>query len=339
MRTALCAPDDIPSLAFGPWLATSWALGLAVALLLRLAPASRRRPGATWRALGIGLLTVPMWQAVLSALPDMVRTVCTNGNVQAILPGPPQAAYSPTFLSAWFADDLLRNVGTPLVGALLLAQGADPTFWRRPTLRGIGRGLAGLAPMGPQGDGIALRRGAALFPLLALANVALLALAGAPFRSQGGVSVYANATAYHAALLALAAGVGEEVVFRGVLQQGLKRLLARAGLPGMGATVAALWVQAVPFAYLHAYYGDLSALGLALGFGLVAGAATELWGLGAAMALHALVDFAAFALAMPSWGPGMLAAIALASLAVAACVALELRAAIARAKDAPPDGL
>src|SRR5205085_10235048 len=92
----------------------------------------------------------------------------------------------------------------------------------------------------------------------------------AALRPSGETSQFANLTPYHAIVITVAAGFGEELACRGLLMTALSRRL-----PMWGAVIA----QAVFFGFAHSEYGTwIHVLEPAL-FGLVAGLAVWRFGL------------------------------------------------------------
>lgn len=303
---ALCEVGQVPSATFAGVRLGSWALGFAAALLVAAFQARRGRV-SLWTAAGVGLVSVPAWTALLATLPDMVRTFCAEGNLNlVIVPGqvlPPESRYD---LSGQYIGSILGQLGYVGAGALLLWRGRDPAGWRNPTIARIAASLRGLLPMG-RGETLSLLLGVALFPVLAAANLLLAWLtAGSGVRTGDDSRVFENITALQIVLLALAAGVGEELVYRGVMQQGLKRLLPRSRWGGLAL---GLGVQAVVFAYAHAGYQNLEHLLFAFLFALLAGVVAETLGLWTAIALHVLVDLYAFGLAAAESAPWMVSAL------------------------------
>jgi membrane protease YdiL (CAAX protease family) len=290
---SLCAVSQVPDATFVSVRVGSWMLALAVGLLVQVVLVRRGRRNG-WVAVGIALLSVPAWTAILATLPDIVRTFCAQGDLnQVIVPGqvaPPTSRYD---LSGQYVASLLSNLGYLGAGAILLWRGKDPGGWRHPTTQRFASSLRGLLPMG-MGEARSFVLGAALFPLLALANVALgLLTSGSSVRTGDDSHVFDNITALQVVLLALAAGVGEELVYRGVLQQGTKRLVPGPRWLGLAIGVA---VQAVVFAYAHVGYQNLQHLLFAFLFGLLMGLVVEALGIWTTIVLHVLIDFYAFVL-------------------------------------------
>ena len=300
--TAWCELDRVRDLPFSYWLLASWGLGLAVALLLY---ATRHRSGRNgWVAAGFGIMSVPAWIVVLGVSGDWIRVVCEELNVGIIVSGPPPAPPAALQFFHQAVHMILQDVGYVLLGALVVVHGTDPTLWRAPTVPRIAGALRGLLPMG-RGEMASLRWGIAVFPLLALVNLGLIWLTQAlknpelAAATPAPTSHYLNMTGPVALLLALAAGVGEELVYRGVMQQGILRLLwHRIGY--LGAAAAAIALQSIPFAFAHANYKDPQLLLFAFLFALLAGVVAQVWGIWAAIALHTLIDFYAFYVAVPA---------------------------------------
>ncbi|MES2154756.1 MAG: CPBP family intramembrane glutamic endopeptidase [bacterium] len=296
--------------------AASWVLSATIAVALWSSSRFLGRRGNGWTAVGIAIMWIPAWQVILQVLPDMVKTWCVAGDVGSILPGAPGPAATVT-LSRQFIGHLMW-LGTIAVGALVWLQGAKPGWWRRPTTRGMANGMSGFLPMG-RGELASMRLGVAAFPLLAGVNIMLDAVTGRH------TSFFTQITAYHAVLLAVAAGFMEELLYRGVVQQSLKHLVA-----GTSRTTTRWWmsagtaiaVQSVVFAYAHAGYGDTRTMLYAILFALTAGVVVELWGIWTAIALHVLIDFYGFAAGAP-FEPVLFGIATAGGIAIAVVVAIE----------------
>jgi membrane protease YdiL (CAAX protease family) len=288
-------------------------IALAVALALLWWPG---RPRAGWtEAVGAALVAYPVARALVGAAAVSDRLT----RYTVLLP-----ASAPDFERAILRDSALGFL-LPLAGALLLWRkraGGAPVRSARDALAGVARALE------PAGLGGAPRR--TLLDALAVLGVALLLLGASlagqayavPFLVTGDESAYwQNLTPALLVGLSVAAGVSEELVWRGLL---LRALLSR--IPFWPA----LLLQAGLFGFIHAGYGNWAhVLGPAL-FGLLMGVVALRVSLLAAMAVHAGVDIAYLALAAPQLQPGILA-LPLA-LAIAGLVALAAtRFAVVRA--------
>ena len=313
---AWCNTQDVPGLHYETWILGSWLLALLLGATLVLL--GRRHGRSPWIAVGVAVMSIPAWMALLPVLPDMVKTFCEQGNVGLVVEqhGTPSAPSAAQFLSS-AVDALERNVGYIAVGALLFLHGRQG---EGSTATSLSEKLAQLAPMG-RSTAASITTGAALFPFLALLNIVLVAAIHLALRATGANSYFANMTATSAFALALAAGLGEELVYRGVMQQGLKRALASFVPNRFVAAGLAIVLQSIPFAYAHAGYGEPKLLLFNAGFALLAGVAVECLGMGAAIVLHFLIDFFAFFLQNPAPDSVFWAvALAMAAAVVAASV-------------------
>lgn len=251
----------------------SWACATFLALLLRAR-------GSAWhRAAGVALMTVPLWLTAWNFL----NSFQVLADPDSRLP-----TYSRATLSAIWSRSVLVDVGYVLAGLLLWSSGGR---WREVWTSGPRRLAAGVRdaglPMG-RGEGRSVLAGLVVFPVfLAFTFVANDLIYGQSALVNGDESsVWAAMTPYHALLLSLAAGFGEEILYRGLLQGGLRK-----AMPAW----AAIGVQAVVFAFAHAGYGTFAHVLLPLLFGLVAGVAAHRFGLWTAIVLHVLVNLFAFA--------------------------------------------
>lgn len=262
--------------------AVPWAAGLALALAV--AP----RKGLL-RGLGLGLMTVPLWDTVLGIV-DSFGPLLQGGVTLR-----PFTTYE---LSGLYTYKLLGDLGYLAVGFLLYAGGAR--FWRQ-TPHSLAAHLAneGL-PLGRRGEGRSAFVGMLGFPALLLGTLLFSTLtAGASSLRQSDESlVFANMTPYHAVLISAAAAFSEELLFRGLLLTALLRAFRVADRPrGVGkatAVTAAIVLQAVVFGLAHSGYATWIHVLLPALFGLVAGFAAWRFGVWAGIVLHFSVDFFAF---------------------------------------------
>jgi membrane protease YdiL (CAAX protease family) len=320
----LCDVHDIPDVSYGSYIVGSRLMAAVLAATLYLI--GRRARRSPWMALGVGIMSVPVWESLLVNTPDMVRTFCTQGNVASVvaahgIPAPPGWEY---FLGQ-AVGAVEHNVLYPLAGVLVYLHGwrqggTLPASWRDQ--------LDHLVPMG-RSIAASFRRGMAFFPILAAANLGLIKIVQLKFVALGADSYYTNMNALAAPALALAAGFGEEIVYRGVMQQGLKHALKGLGL-GRAAVPAAIALQSIPFAYAHANYGNPGLLLFNVGFALLAGIVVEFYGLGCAIALHALIDFYAFFTQTPEPGAVFWVLVVAVSGAVVTASVFDVRAYFAR---------
>lgn len=339
---AWCHVDQVPSVGYESWLVGSWLLAFVLGAVL--AVLGRGRSGYAWRAAGVALMSVPVWMVLLVTVDDMAKTFCAQGDLASILPPPPASAPSADHFLSQASDQLMRNVGYPVAGLLLwfhgrerlaplapLAPPAPPAPLASPAslARTWTQKLAELVPMGRRGAIASFRLGLAFMPLLIALNLALVWLTDLQIRAVDENAYFGNLHAVAALALAVAAGVGEEVVFRGVMQQGLKRVLGHIVRPRLVAMTIAVLLQAVVFAYSHAGYGNPTLLLFNAAFAVMAGFVVERWGLGCAIALHTLIDLYAFFAQVPApdaWFWGLMVIV---TGAVAAAVWAQARRAVA----------
>ena len=292
----LCRVDQVPDATYAGVHVAAWGLALATGLLVHLR-LRRRGEGNAWVAAGIGLMAVPAWLTLWSILPDLARTFCARGDLNLVIPPGQVVPATPRYdLSGQYIASLLADLGWPAAGLALVARGKLGT-WRLGT-HALAAAVRGWLPMGRscRGEGASLLWGLALFPVLAAGNLLLgLATQGSGLRTGDDSHVFDQLSTLQALLLALAAGFGEEVVFRGVMQQGLKRVIPGTATVRVALAMAA---QAIVFAYAHTGYANLEHLLFAFLFAIVAGLAVELLGIWAAIVLHVLIDLSAFTLGL-----------------------------------------
>ncbi|HUR61742.1 MAG TPA: CPBP family intramembrane glutamic endopeptidase [Candidatus Thermoplasmatota archaeon] len=260
----------------GYW-ATAWLLALLSGGLARL---MGQRP---WRAAGLGLMTVPLWTTGI----DIGLSIAPLVQGGTVLQAASRRALSDQAIGA-----ILVNLG--YLGAGFLVYATDGRVLSK-DLRGLARELASVVPLW-RNEGASAAAGLAVTPLLALGFTLLVMLTqGIRVLNNGDDSQYfTNMTLYHAVLISAAAALGEELLFRGLLQG----LLAR-GLVGLGrgaATTVAIVLQAIVFGFAHAGYGNFSHVLFPAVFGLLAGFLSWRFGLWSAIVLHFLADFYQFGL-------------------------------------------
>ncbi len=271
------------SLPYDTRLLLSW---LCAALL---AVGVRYGTKTSWpRAIGIGIMTVPLWLTAWAYV-NSIQRLADSGSV---LP-----TYSTWTLSAIWSRSVLVDLGYIGTGFLLAATEGR---WRWLEAHG----LAGLAtkaremglPLGGRSEGASLLWGLLVFPAFILVTWVVNALVYAQPALVNGdeTSVWDNMTPYHAIFISLAAGIGEELVYRGVLLVGLLHLLRR--MEPRARVTLAVGIQALVFGFAHAGYGTWAHVIVPTLFGLVAGAIAMRYGIWAAILIHVLVDVYAFGL-------------------------------------------
>lgn len=276
----------------------AWTGGIAAMLWARGFAKSR------WpQAVGIGLMSVPVWEALWGIL-DSISVLIDPNSV--LLP------YSRYQLSGLYASKILADLG--YLGAGFLLYCADS--WRdvgRLRIIDIARRLrnAGL-PLGRRTESASAYDGLLLFPGLLFASYAInVFLNGLQSLESGDESqVFIRMTIFHAVLISLAAAFGEELVYRGFLQTVLARRLPM---------LAAIVLQAIFFGFAHSGYGTWTHVIVPAMFGLIAGLVAWRFGIWAAIVLHLLVDLFAFGAETGSnhpWIFGVLAVFLLANMAL-----------------------
>ncbi len=253
------------------------AWGLAC-LLAGLYAATTR---AAWRrGLGMALMLTPVAFTTWSILNDLAPLIAG---------GRPITARTPYQLSTAYMRSIMVNLGYAGAGFLLWSG------WRpQDRLRDIAARLreAGF-PMGRRSEASSLLLGVAWFPVL-LAGAVLLAYAtaGTALVNNDESSIWQRATPWHVVMISLAASMGEETVYRGVIMVGLATLFGarQGGTTARYAWWAAIVVQGLFFGLAHAGFGNYAHVLQATLFGLVAGAAAYRFGMWSVIALHFLVD-------------------------------------------------
>jgi membrane protease YdiL (CAAX protease family) len=284
----------------------AWTLALLAGVVCRVTGRSR------WRSAGLGLMTVPLWLTLIGIL-ESIAPLVQGGTVLG--------AASTFDLSNQAISAILRNIGYLGAGFLLWATEGD---WRRADLRPLARELGQMVPTW-RTEGRSAAVGAALIPLLALGNhIVFLLTRNLPQINNGDDSQYfTNMTLYHAVLLGAAAALGEELLFRGLLQGLL--VWGMRGLGRWGVALAVL-LQAIVFGFAHAGYGNFAHVLFPALFGLLAGALALRFGLWSAIALHFLADFYLFGLEAGSrsaWVLNLVNGIAFANLVLAILLAVQ----------------
>jgi membrane protease YdiL (CAAX protease family) len=289
-------------LRYGTYWLVVWCGGLAVA---SLAYATRRY--TPMQALGIGMMSVPLWTAFWGFLDSIPLIIDRGSDI---------GTASPARLSRIAYRSILVDLGYLGVGFLLWQRLAGRVLHLR--LRTLAERLRAVGvPLG-KGEGASLRAGYLLFP--ALLALAIGASVGLRLLFPGLVSgnegdYFSRMTPFHAVFLSMAAAVTEELVYRALLMVALVRGLSRLHVPG--AWPVAVVLQAILFGVAHAGYGTWMHIVVPFLFGLAAGAVAWRWGLWAAIALHFLIDLYAFGAEItdPAWFVAMLGLLLLLNVA------------------------
>lgn len=271
-------------------LALSWVVGFLPLF------AGRRM---TWvQAVGLGLLATPFVRFALDIAITFERLFTFT-----VLQPVSAAALWNGVLANW-----IENIAFPLVGILLLHNAMPGWPSRRAPrlpLRGALR-AHGLAPRRSWRRDFA--RGLSLFFAIALAYVAAYVLSKTVFAvlSTNGIETgyWRNITIPLILLVSATAGIGEELLFRGVLLTALlaafEALRPRWALwrraPTWAPAVAASLVQALVFAFIHAGYGTWTHVAGPFAFGLGMAWVARKLGVVVTALLHAEVNVVFFAI-------------------------------------------
>ncbi len=247
----------------------------------------------TWRrALGMALMLTPIAFTTWAILNDLAPLLAG---------GKPIAARTPYQLSTAYMRTILVDLGYAGAGFVLWS-GWQP----KESLRALAGRLrdAGL-PMGVRSESSSMRLGFAWFPVLLIGAFLLdLATQGTGLVNNDESSVWRLATPWHVIMVSLAAAMGEETVYRGVLMVSLATLLGarQGGRRAQYAWGAAIALQGIFFGFAHAGFGNYAHVLQATLFGLVAGFAAVRFGIWSVITLHFLVDIYAIGAGIDSTG-------------------------------------
>jgi membrane protease YdiL (CAAX protease family) len=279
-----------PFAGFDLWTfyAVPWAGGLFVAAVLIM----RGRPW--YRAVGVGLMSVPVWDLLWQMLdaftPENVRTFITGG--------PPPPPLSPYRLSSISIYKIINDIGYLVLGFLLWRSDGTLHGIIPDSYRAIARDLARAGfPTGRRTEGQSMLVGVVAFPLLLAVTYGLTVAAQGidALRQTDETAVFSRMTPYHALLLSAAAAFGEELLYRGLVLTALRHPFIRQPRQVRALTTgAAIFVQAVLFGIAHSGYGTWIHVILPTLFGLVAGIAAWRFGIWCPIVLHFFVDVVAF---------------------------------------------
>ncbi|MEA3201387.1 MAG: Type prenyl endopeptidase Rce1-like [Thermoplasmata archaeon] len=285
-------------------------LVLAVAWLGGFAPMAWRKEWTWIQAIGLGLVLTPFVRFGL----DFYGTVVVAGVLFhfTVLAAPPVSAF---WSQALF--DAVYDVGLPFAGLLIL-HNAVPGFPSRRAPREPLRDALAAHDLAPRATWRRdLARGAALFLFIAAAYLVALLLeqtALAALSANGDETRYwQNITIPLVLLLSALAGVGEEMLFRGVLLTWLSRRMP---------WLAAALLQALAFGLIHSGYGTWSHVVGPFAFGLGMAWVARHLGVWVTAVLHASVDVVSLGLSVaPDYVAthGTAGALALGAVLLALC--------------------
>lgn len=263
------------------------------------------------RCIGLALIFGLVWRAVYFSFDDLL--VIAEGG--ATLPAAPvNRLYITFFLST------LWDVAYPILGLMFFLHRVPGLHVRPQWGNQLERLLAPFGAWIRRSLPVDVAWGAVFFVVNLFAAILLVyVLAQSPTGDVGDDSaVFSLITLDQVFLISIVAGVGEELVYRGLLQSGLQRLFGR----GAAGTALAILVQSLPFAVVHAGYADLDHLITPWVFALFMGVVFRFFGLVPAIIVHVEIDVYAFGFSyagirnLPGGGveaqnPGMLAFLSL----------------------------
>lgn len=255
---------------------STWAVALAAATTWAWLA---NRP---WnRAVGLALMTVPLWQAVfgfLNSIPDLVA----SDSVREPL--------SVERLSDQYIFGLTSDIGYVGVGFLVWLG------WVPGSFRSLAQAMV-RAGVPARREGRSAWYGFLLLPPFLLGSAFLNnALRRSPALDNGNeASIWDMMTPYHDIMISLTAGFTEELVYRVVGIAVFTGLLLALRASRPVALAGAVVLQAVLFGAAHGGYGTWAHVLLPLAFGLFAGVVYLWLGLWSVVVLHVLIDVYAFA--------------------------------------------
>lgn len=249
---------------------------------------------APWRkGLGMALMFTPLAFTLWSILNNLAPLLAGGKEIVAI---------TPYQLSTAYMRAILIDLGYAGAGFLLWA-GWHP----KDTVRDIARRLQDSGfPMGRRSEAASLRLGFGWFPVLLVGAILVdLATRGTALVNNDESSIWSLATPWHVIMISLAASVGEETLYRGVLMVSAAVLFGarRGGDRAKVAWAAAIALQGIIFGLAHAGFGNYAHVLQATLFGLVSGFAAYRFGIWSVITLHFLVDIYAIGadVATPAW--------------------------------------
>ncbi len=241
------------------------------------------------RAVGATLILMAVWRPIYGSFPELTELFRATGVLRS---------YAVFTLYRIVSVKLLFEILFGFVGLLLLT-GRFPYVQKRPAWHNdVAAALASIQSRIKRNVWTDLGLGCTAL-LLAFFGSQSLAEILNQFRTlrtgADASQIWSNMTPLLVFLLSLAAGIGEELLFRGFLQTYFERLWRRA-LPGdpIIALLLAIFVQAILFGIVHA--GNLTVIGVLIpfSFGVLAGFVFRFWGMLAIMYAHTAIDVFAF---------------------------------------------
>ncbi len=227
------------------------------------------------KATGLAIMTVPIWSLLLG----YINTFPVLADPASIL-----QPISPARLSSIYAVGIVSDLGHLGAGFLIWQGRGSIAHMTRLTPRQIAQRLRDVGlPMGGRSEAASIAIGTLAFPLLLAGTwlTSFLLTQSSTLQSGDESQVWKHMSLYHAIMISLSAGFGEELLYRGLLMVILARWMPAP---------AAVAIQAVIFGFAHAGYGTWTHVILPTLFGLIAGIAAYRYGIWSAIILHVLVD-------------------------------------------------
>lgn len=245
--------------------------------------ANGRHHWSLLRCTGFALIFAMLWRSIYLSFPDLL-VIAAGGAVSP--PAQTSALYRQFFVS------VVWDFVYPILGLMFFLHRVPgihvPLTWGH-QLENLLRPFGAWVRRSWATD---VAWGSVLFIVDLIAAVLLaIFLASGATSDVGDDSAFFNLiTADQVFVIAIIAGVGEELVFRGILQSGLHRLIGT----DFRATSIVVLIQAVAFAIVHSGYADLDHVIVPFAFGIFIGYVFRYFGIIPAIMIHVQIDIFAF---------------------------------------------
>lgn len=245
--------------------------------------ANGRHQWSLLRCTGFALIFAMLWRSIYLSFPDLL-VIASGGAVTP--PAATSALYRQFFVS------VVWDFVYPILGLMFFLHRVPgihvPLHWGR-QLEGLLRPFGAWVRRSWAAD---VAWGSVLFivDLIAAVILATILAAGATGDVGDDSAVFNLITVDQVFIIAIIAGVGEELLFRGILQSGLHRLVGTNFL----ATSIVVLIQAVAFAIVHSGYADLDHVIVPFAFGIFAGYVFRYFGIIPVIMIHVQIDIFAF---------------------------------------------
>jgi len=236
--------------------------------------------------LGATLVCIAVWRPLHGSFPALTQLATASGVLRA---------YTVPEMYTIVSHKLLHETFLIVAGLLLLVN-RFPWLQKTPESGDWRATLTALNAQSRFRPALTLALGATAFAVALIGSLVLDDLLSRTAVGQAGADdtrVFERITPGLVVLLSFAAGAGEELIFRGVLQPTFERAFRRLA-PTLVSAVLAIIAQAVLFGVVHAGYGNWIHVLLPFGFGLLTGLTCRLLGIGPAIYAHFMIDVFAF---------------------------------------------